>query len=67
MAALPVGAGKAEGATSPPVRLVGVIEAPEEETARAVGPRAGVAGAVRTETLRAYDAEEMGRIVQKLG
>ena len=47
--------------------LVGVIQAPDEETAAAVGLRVGMAGAVRTETLRAYDAEEMGRILAKVG
>lgn len=46
--------------------LVGIIEAPDDETAAAVGLRAGMVGAVRTETLRAYDAEEMGRILAKL-
>ena len=47
--------------------LVGVMEAPDEETAAAVGLRVGTGGAVRTETLRAYDAEEMGRILGKVG
>ncbi len=47
--------------------LVGVVEAPDEETGAAIGLRAGMAGAVRTETLRAFDAEEMGRILGKLG
>ena len=47
--------------------LVGVMEAPDEETAAAVGLRVGMGGAVRTETLRAYDAEEMGRILAKVG
>ena len=47
--------------------LVGVVEAPDEETGAAIGLRAGMAGAVRTESLRAYDAEEMGRILAKLG
>jgi uncharacterized protein with GYD domain len=46
--------------------LIGIIEAPDEETAAAIGLRAGMAGAVRTESLRAYDAEEMGRILAKL-
>jgi uncharacterized protein with GYD domain len=46
--------------------LVGIIEAPDEETAAAIGLRAGMTGAVRTETLRAYTAEEMGRILAKL-
>ncbi len=47
--------------------LVGVMEAPDEETAAAVGLRVGVGGAVRTETLRAFDAEEMERILAKVG
>ena len=47
--------------------LVGIMEAPDEETAAAVGLRVGRQGAVRTETLRAYDAEEMGRILSKVG
>jgi uncharacterized protein with GYD domain len=46
--------------------LVGIIEAPDEETAAAVGLRAGMQGAVRTETLRAYDAEEIERILAKI-
>ena len=46
--------------------LVGIIEAPDEETAAAVGLRAGMGGAVRTETLRAYNAEEIGRILTKV-
>ena len=46
--------------------LVEIFEAPDDETAAAVGLRAGMVGAVRTETLRAYDAEEMGRILAKL-
>ena len=46
--------------------LVGVMEAPDEETAAAVGLRVGMGGAVRTETLRAFDTEEMGRILAKL-
>ena len=47
--------------------LVGIIEAPDDETVAAVGLRIGSQGAVRTETLRAFDAEEIGRILQKLG
>ncbi len=47
--------------------LVGIMEAPDEETAAAVGLRVGMTGSVRTETLRAYDAEEMGRILAKVG
>ena len=47
--------------------LIAVVEAPDEETGAAIGLRAGMQGAVRTETLRAYDAEEMGRILAKVG
>ena len=47
--------------------LVAVVEAPDDETMAAVGLRTGMAGGTRTETLRAFDAEEMGRILQKLG
>ena len=47
--------------------LVGVMEAPDEETAAAIGSRAGMTGSVRTEKLRAYDEAEMGRILAKVG
>ena len=47
--------------------LVGVIEAPDDQTVAAVGLRIGMQGAVHTETLRAFDAEEMGQILAKLG
>ena len=47
--------------------LVGIMEVSDEETAAAFGLRVGTQGAVRTETLRAFDAEEMGRILGKLG
>ncbi len=47
--------------------LIAVTEAPDDETVAAIGLRIAAQGAVRTETLRAYDAEEMGRILQKLG
>ena len=47
--------------------LVGIMEVPDEETAAAFGLRVGTQGAVRTETLRAFDAEEMGRILGRLG
>jgi uncharacterized protein with GYD domain len=46
--------------------LVGIMEAPDEEKAAAVGLRVGMKGAVRTETLRAFDADEMGRILTKV-
>ena len=47
--------------------LVGIMEGPDEETVAAIGLRIAGQGAVRTETLRAFDAEEMGRILQRLG
>ena len=47
--------------------LVAVVEAPDDETATAALLRIAGQGAVRTETLRAFDAEEMGRILGKLG
>ena len=47
--------------------LVAVVEAPDDETATAMLLRAGMQGAVRTETLRAFDEAEMGRILGKLG
>ena len=47
--------------------LIGLVDVPDEETAAAVGLRVGMTGTVRTETLRAFDAEEMGRILDKVG
>jgi uncharacterized protein with GYD domain len=46
--------------------LVGIMEAPDEETAAAIGLRTGMTGTVRTETLRAFDAEDMGQILAKV-
>jgi uncharacterized protein with GYD domain len=46
--------------------LVGIIEAPDDETVAAVGLRIGMHGSVHTETLRAFDAEKMGQILAKL-
>lgn len=47
--------------------LIGIIEAPDDETVAAMMLRIGSQGAIRTEMLRAFDAEEMGRIIEKLG
>ena len=47
--------------------LVAVSELPDEETAAAATLRIASQGAVRTEVLRAFDAEEMGRILAKVG
>jgi uncharacterized protein with GYD domain len=47
--------------------VVAIIEAPDDETAAAIGLRASGTGAVRTETLRAFTADEMSGILAKLG
>jgi uncharacterized protein with GYD domain len=41
-------------------------EMPDDETASAIAIALGMAGNVRTETMRAYTQEEMQRILQKL-
>jgi uncharacterized protein with GYD domain len=46
--------------------VVVVAEFPDDETASAVALAVGAAGNVRTETMRAYTAQEMQRILQKL-
>jgi uncharacterized protein with GYD domain len=46
--------------------MVIVLEAPDDETASALALSMAMAGNVRTETMRAYTAEEMQRIVDKL-
>ena len=43
-----------------------VAELPDDETMSAMAIALGMQGNVRTETLRAYGAEEMQRILQKL-
>jgi uncharacterized protein with GYD domain len=45
---------------------VAVFEFPDDETATSVALATAMAGSIRTETMRAYTAEEMQRIVQKL-
>ncbi len=50
-----------------PYDLVGILEAPDEESATAFALEAGSGGAVRTTTLRAYDREEMSGIIERLG
>ena len=47
--------------------LVVVFEAPDDETVAAVMLTLGGQGNLRTETLRAFTAEEMGRVLQRLG
>jgi uncharacterized protein with GYD domain len=46
--------------------LVAVIEAPDEESAAAFALAIGVAGNIRTQTLRAFSKEEMNGILGKM-
>lgn len=43
-----------------------IFDAPEEATATALGLSLGSLGNVRTQTLRAFSAEDMGRILAKM-
>ena len=47
--------------------VVAITEAPDDETATAMAVAIAGSGAVRSETLRAFDADEMTRILAKLG
>jgi uncharacterized protein with GYD domain len=47
--------------------LVAVTEAPDDETMTAFLLQLGSLGNVRTQTLRAYDADEMSRIIERTG
>jgi uncharacterized protein with GYD domain len=44
-----------------------IAEAPDEATMTAFGLTVGAHGNVRTQTLRAFSAEEMGRIIGHIG
>ena len=46
--------------------LVAVLDLPDDETTSAFALSLAMAGNIRTETMRAYTAEEMQRILQKL-
>jgi uncharacterized protein with GYD domain len=46
--------------------LATIVESPDEETATALGLSACSLGNIRTQTLRAFSAEEMGRIIAKM-
>ena len=46
--------------------LVAIIEAPDDKSATAFTLAIGAAGNIRTETLRAFDAEEMDKILEKM-
>jgi len=50
-----------------PYDLVSIFDAPNDESASAYGLEVGMRGEVRTTTLRAYDREEISRIIQSLG
>ena len=43
-----------------------IVEAPDEASMTAFGLSIGAAGNVRTQTLRAFSAEEMGKILGKM-
>lgn len=46
--------------------LVGILEAPDDETAATIGLRVATGGRTRTEILRAFDADEMKGILANL-
>ena len=50
-----------------PYDVVGILEAPDDESATAFLLEVGTRGAVRSTTLRAYDREEMSGILERLG
>lgn len=47
--------------------IVGIIEAPDDETATAAMVKLGSLGNVRTTTMRAFTADEVARIIAKAG
>jgi uncharacterized protein with GYD domain len=50
-----------------PYDVVVILEAPDDEAATAFLLEIGSAGNVRTTTLRAYDRDEMSRIIERHG
>ncbi len=46
--------------------LVTVVEAPDDETATSLLLSAGALGNIRSQTLRGFSAEEMGKIIGKM-
>lgn len=46
--------------------IVAVMEAPDDETATALGLSIGTLGNIRTQTLRAFTADEIGNILGKV-
>lgn len=47
--------------------VMAILEAPDDETATAIAVGIGGAGMVRSETMRAFDADEVTGILAKLG
>jgi uncharacterized protein with GYD domain len=47
--------------------VMAITEAPDDETATAIAVAIGSPGFVRSETLRAFDADEMMAILAKIG
>ena len=50
-----------------PHDVVAIAEAPDDETATAFALAAGAQGSIRSTTLRAFDREEVKRILAKVG
>jgi uncharacterized protein with GYD domain len=50
-----------------PYDIVAIFEAPDDETATAMQLTVGTRGSVRTTTLRAFDREEIEKILAKIG
>jgi uncharacterized protein with GYD domain len=46
--------------------VVAIVEAPDETAVTALGLSVGALGNVRTQTLRAFSAEEIGNILKKM-
>jgi uncharacterized protein with GYD domain len=46
--------------------VVTIVEAPDEASVTAFGLSAGALGNVRTQTLRAFSADEMGKILSRM-
>jgi len=46
--------------------IVAVLDAPDDETATALGLSIGTLGNIRTQTLRAFTADEIGNILGKV-
>ena len=46
--------------------LVTVVEAPDDETATSLLLSAGMLGNIRSQTLRGFSAEELGKIIGKM-